>query len=286
VDKENSDAGFSISRARLKLKGQVTDKTAFTLQIDARSKDGKVDLRDAYVDRALGDGTWRIRAGQTKVPIMLEVLESSSVRLSPERTAVARASFPGERDVGVMLHGSPQSLNGASLDVGIVNGQGRNASDANNHKDWFARLSVPLGSGTGYAGYYQGELTSGGMTADKQRSALGAEVPLGAARLRAEYVQGENLGLDMDGWYGQIACTPGHGPDTFFVRYDEYDEDSDTPGTEFDRTTVGWERKLDKKTRVTVAYEARDADAGFTNVASDSQTGDDDVLTLQFQVKY
>jgi chaperonin cofactor prefoldin len=287
VDKEDADSDFNVSRARLKLKGNVTEKTGFTLQIDARSKDGKVDLRDAYIDQKLGDGTWRLRGGQAKIPIMLEVLESSSVRLSPERTAVARASFPGERDVGIQLHGAPKSWNGASLDVGIVNGQGRNKSDANNHKDWFARVLVPLGTGKGYAGYYDGEFTSNGTTTDKQRFALGAEWPLGSAsQLRAEYVDGENLGFDTKGWYGQLAYTPVGGPNTFFVRYDKYDEDTSTSDTDFQRTTVGVEHKLDKKTRLNIAYESRDADAGFLNIASDSQAGDDNVLTVQLQVKY
>ncbi len=264
----------------------MTDKTKFTLQIDARSKDGKVDLRDAYIDRLGPDDAWYIRAGQTKVPVMYEVLESSSVRLSPERTAVARASFPGERDVGILFHTAPETWRGASLDLGVVNGQGRNKNDANNHKDLLARLLGPLGQGTGYVGYYTGEYTSGGVTTDKVRLAAGVEQDYGTVAVRGEYVAGENLGLDMAGWYGQVSCTPRGGPNTFFVRYDQYDEDRDVSDTTFKRTTVGWEHKLDKKTRLTLAYESKNPDTGFANVASDSHANDEDAFTAQMQVKY
>lgn len=285
-DVENRDGTFVISRARLKLKGRVTDNTGFTFQIDARSADGKVDLRDAYIDRFFGEDPYRLRAGQTKVPIMYEVLESSSVRLAPERTALARASFPGERDIGLLFHGAPERWQGASFDVGVVNGQGRNQIDANNHKNLLARVLVPIAPGSAYVGYYNGDVERLDVTFDKKLFFIGTELPFGNTHFRAEYGRGDNHQRDVAGWYGQLVHTVNGGANTLFVRYDEYDQDDDAPDTTIKRTVVGWENKLDKKTRVVASYQLRNADDGFTNIAGDSQALDDDVLTLQLQVKY
>jgi len=285
TDKEGSAGNFNVARSRLKMKGHITERSTFTLQIDARSKDGKVDLRDAYVDRWLGSEKGRyIRVGQTKVPILYEVLESSSVRLSPERTAIARAMFPGERDVGLLMHcarpGKP------TFDLGLVNGQGRNKSDANNHKDIFARVLLSVGNGTASVGYYDGEFTSGAVTTDKTRFVIGTEHTLGKVGFRAEYVSGENLGSDIAGWYAQAAVPVKQGVNTLFVRYDVYDEDRDAANRTFKRATFGLEHRLDAKSRLTFAFESRSADAGFTNVASDGEAVDGNAVTLQYQVKY
>ena len=50
TDKQGSRGTLAISRARLKMKGQVTDRDKVTLQIDANSKNDDVTLRDAYLD--------------------------------------------------------------------------------------------------------------------------------------------------------------------------------------------------------------------------------------------
>ncbi|MBI2844335.1 MAG: hypothetical protein HYX78_13115 [Armatimonadetes bacterium] len=286
TDEEDAAGTFNVSRARLKLSGHLTEKSAFIVEIDARSKDGKVELRDAYLDRFIGyEGKSYIRAGQFKVPVMYEVLESSSVRLAPERTAVARALFPGERDVGavaVLELGSKSELN-----VGLLNGQGRNADDENNHKDIVARFLSPLARGTAYVGGYDGEFTKNGVTTDKKRLAVGAEQTLARLGLRAEFVTGENLGFDVAGWYAQAALPVGAaGATTLFARYDLYDENRDAADTTFKRTTLGIEHQLDTKSRLTLAYESRNPDAGFANIAGDSEAVDEDALTVQYQVKY
>ncbi len=90
---------FLVRRGRLKAT-YTGENAEYLLQIDATG-DGVV-LKDAeatFVD------TWtplglRFTMGQFKVPFGYEVLQSSSDREMPERAAVIRALFPGERDRG------------------------------------------------------------------------------------------------------------------------------------------------------------------------------------------
>ena len=285
TDKEGAAGNFNIPRARLKIFSQVTDRSALTLLIEGAGKDGKVELRDAYLDRRLSlKSNCYIRAGQAKTPIMYEVLESNTVLLPPERTAVSRAMFPGERDIGLLL----RSLTSGKLtfDFGLANGQGRNTSDKNSRKNILGRAVLSTSNGTAYVGYYDGDFVdAGGTTTDRTRFAVGTEQTLGQTGVRAEYVSGKNLGRDVAGWYAQVAV-PVKQANTLFVRYDVYDEDRDAADTTFTRTTFGLAHHLNDKTRLTAAYESRSADAGFANLSNDGEAAAGDVFMLQYQVKY
>ncbi len=287
TDLQDSRGTLAISRARLKIKGQVTDRDKVTVQIDANSKSDEISLRHAYLDHLVGsrEGSY-LRLGQTKVPIMYDVLDSSSTRLAPERTAVARAVFRSVYDTGMLFHFAPEPQR-AALWVGAVTGQGRNSDDKNGDKNALARVLFPTRNGSAYVGYYRGNFVdSNGVTTDKNVSAVGTRQTVGGADLRAEYLIGENLGNDVAGWYVQAALPFSNGVDTFYVRYDTYDENRNAGDTTFVRTTIGIEHKLGSMSRVTLSMEFGDPDAGFQNLAGDSQATGKNVFTAQYQVKY
>ena len=130
---------------------------------------------------------------------MYDVLESSSTRLAPERTAVARAVFRSEYDTGMLCHFAAEPRQ-AALCVGAVTGQGRNSDDKNSDKNVLARALFPTRNGSTYVGYYYGNFVdSGGTTTDRRISALGIRQTVKGTDLRAEYLIGENRGNDVAG---------------------------------------------------------------------------------------
>ena len=286
------ETDFRVRRARLKIEAPVTDLAALTLQIDAARA---VELKDAYVDLGRKTDLWRFRMGQGKVPFMYEVLESSSARLEPERSALAAALFPGERDIGAWLHLKNvlgDEVPGTTLDLGAMSGNGPSAADNNDSKDLVARLRFVLGrkpvdkdteANSLYVGYLTGKFTnSKGATTDKRRLGGGISYASGPLWLRGELVTGEDLGKDILGWHAHLAYRFSQTPGTLFARYDRFDEDSDTDNTDFKSLTVGYQHQLDAKTRVVLAHELRRPDADYSKFAKT----DGDLTTLRLQVKY
>ena len=150
--------GFSLRRARLVLQGDVTDNVSIYLQSDFASavnnqsgterREGFGQLRDAYVDYFPDKGHHvRLRFGQMKVPFGWENLQSSSNRLTLDRSDAINSAIPGERDIGVAAYYTPAHVqaiwdrlskdgqklfgNYGAFGVGIFNGQGTNRSEQN-----------------------------------------------------------------------------------------------------------------------------------------------------------
>jgi hypothetical protein len=235
-----------------------------------------------------------VRAGQSKVPFMYDILQSSSARLAPEQTAVAQYLFPSEYDQGAWLqlkNALGDAVPGTTFDVGIQDGQGPNTADLNNSKDLVARLRFVLGNtppdksteaNTVYLGYLHGKFTKSDATTDKTAFGGGLSYLFGPLWLRAEYLAGQKLGHDFSGWYGQAAYQFPNALDTLFVRYDTLDEKTDAPNTSVSDWTLGLEHFLDSNTRLILAHEFRSPESGYSQYAKTNG----DVTTLRLQVKY
>lgn len=286
------ETDFRMRRARLKLEAPVSEMAALTLQIDATRT---VELKDAYLDLGRPTDNWRLRLGQSKVPFMYEVLESSSSRLEPERTALAGTLFPGERDLGAWAYLKNvlgDGIPGATLDVGFQNGAGANTADNNDNKDIVARLRLPIGGAPPdktteadsiYVGYLKGELTDkSSVTTDKNFLGGGLSKLFGPVWLRGEAVGGEISGKDFFGWYAHGAYEIPNTKGTIFARYEQFDENRDASDDLYRNTTIGYQHMIDTKTRVIAAYEIRDPDAGYSKFAKTNGN----MATLRLQVKY
>jgi hypothetical protein len=145
---------FYVRRGRLKAT-YVGMLSEYMLQIDATG-DGVV-LRDAEASFHItnenpyfpGATEWELKLtmGQFKVPFGFEVLQSSSDRELPERTAVIRALFPGERDRGVRLQ---YGYDFFRLQMAVINGNFTNDSDhatydQSSWKDVAGRVGLDFG---------------------------------------------------------------------------------------------------------------------------------------------
>ena len=105
-DSSISDRGsFSLRRARLVLQGDVSDRVSLYLQSDfatavnnqagSERREGFAQLRDAYADIFLDkDKSLRVRFGQSKVPFGWENMQSSSNRLTLDRSDAINSAVP------------------------------------------------------------------------------------------------------------------------------------------------------------------------------------------------
>ncbi|MET0250142.1 MAG: porin [Sphingobium sp.] len=158
-DASISDRGsFSLRRARLVVEGDISDRVSLYLQSDfattvnnqsvSERREGFVQLRDAYADLFVDKAkTLRVRFGQSKVPYGWENMQSSSNRLTLDRSDAINSAVPSERDLGVIgfytppsvqkiwdrLHHDGQKLFGnyGAFGVGVFNGQGTNRTEQN-----------------------------------------------------------------------------------------------------------------------------------------------------------
>lgn len=158
-DSSISDRGsFSLRRARLVLQGDVSDRVSLYLQSDfatavnnqagSERREGFAQLRDAYADVFLDKGkSLRLRFGQSKVPFGWENMQSSSNRLTLDRSDAINSAVPSERDLGIVGYYTPPSVqkiwdrlghdgqklfgNYGAFGVGVFNGQGTNRTEQN-----------------------------------------------------------------------------------------------------------------------------------------------------------
>lgn len=225
TDKSN----FSIRRARLVVQGDLSNRVSLYMQGDLASsisnqtsgerRDGFFQMRDAYADVYLDrKRRFKVRLGQSKVPVGWENMQSSSNRLALDRSDAIDSAVPGERDLGVVAYFTPvhvqqiwdklskdgQKLFGnyGAFGLGVFNGQGINRAEANNGlmKVAFATWPVELGSqvvefgGSLMQNKLQPEVRSGGVSAlafNEKRVSLHAMLYPKPFGLQAEWTWGE-----------------------------------------------------------------------------------------------
>jgi hypothetical protein len=163
-DQTGPSTEFLIRRARFTFRGETSEWLKFKFQVDAG--EGDVKLIDGYIDLILPaalvgteqKGVWRLRVGQSNVPVGLDTPRSSSRRLPLERVEILRRTNLGERDLGVYLMYTPKPyqdlfkrLKGnygpgdyGFITVGFINGQGRNEAERDSNKPLVVRLDYPF----------------------------------------------------------------------------------------------------------------------------------------------
>lgn len=195
-----SDRGnFSLRRARLVLQGDVSDRVSLYLQSDFASavsnqsgterREHFVQLRDAYADVFVDKAkTLRVRFGQSKVPYGWENMQSSSNRLTLDRSDASNSAVPSERDLGIVAYYTPPSVqkiwdrlakdgqklfgNYGAFGLGVFNGQGTNRTEQNQGlmKAAFATWPFEIGDqvveigGSAMLNRVQPEVRSGGVS--------------------------------------------------------------------------------------------------------------------------
>src|SRR5881628_2671969 len=194
-------AVFLLRRARLGAQGNLTSWASYKVQAELRSGGtgataATVAATDLYV--ALTHGPWLATVGQSKTPLSVEFIRSSTVLELPERSMVVDSLAPN-RDVGVKIEWNstgPLTLNG-----GVFNGDGINRA-ANGDKDflYMARAVVrPI------AGLHLGAAAAG--KPDTATWDVEGTLERGRVAARAEYLWRHRSAADVTtrGWYALAA---------------------------------------------------------------------------------
>ncbi len=276
---------FRLRRVRLDVRGTPVKGVLYRLQVDAAETD--VALRDAYLELRAGDGVFTF--GHFKVPLLEEVLESSSVRWTPERARVSTALFPGERDRGIAYTLRKQGL--PEITLGLFSGTRttQTQDSLTTRKSWLVRIVQPLDKEGKLGRIWVGRMDGIGrrdfgggqiLNFDRERTAVGLLLtPISGLTIRGEWVDGKDAGsatkptVKVRGWYALVGYKLPNQPITLYAKHDQYDPNRDIPGNTFKRNALGVQYDLNKMTRLNLTWEKQ-------------ENPDATVWTFQTQVRY
>ncbi|MDH3255631.1 MAG: OprO/OprP family phosphate-selective porin [Acidobacteriota bacterium] len=306
---DGEDSSFFIRRARLGARGVLTDRIGYRVMValDGTNSDTLAsDVRtfDAYVDVSLTDSL-QLRAGQYKYTFDREGRRSAAALplITRSRVANALAGRLGQaggafRDVGVELNGSASQW---SYTLGVVNGNGINKRDNNNDKDVYLRASVEPFSGLNLgAGLFEGTSVITGAESDEQIVTIDAMYERGplavmGAFYSASYSRREAVDVEPEGFY--LVSTYRVRPRVeLALRYQDFDQDSNSPGRSFDSVDFGATYYFEPRGRwgglkASFNYLARSAEAAATSSVWEERgagiVGDaNDVFLARLQVLF
>jgi phosphate-selective porin O/P len=197
VESYGDSALFKLRRMRVGVQGGLTPWATYKAQVELRSGGtgtaaATVAATDLYL--ALSHGRWLATVGQSKTPLSIEFIRSSTVLELPER-AMAVDSLAPNRDVGVKVEWGtalPVALQG-----GIFNGDGINRAGTRDGRFlYLARAVVKPVTGLqlGFSAAAKPDTATWDAEAVVERPRVAA---------RAEYLSRHRRAADVTtrGWY-------------------------------------------------------------------------------------
>ncbi len=236
-------ASFDIRRARLDIRGNLSDQWEYRLQTDFvgnKGATGSAATGGAYLSPLLLDAYavykplsfLRITAGQFLIPFSRENTETPDRDLlTVDRSQVVNALVARSGDGSNKLVDSLGNQNGRDIGIqvlgtffktsdryivdyylALLNGAGINTVDNNNNKDFASRLVIRPIKGLRVGGsYYNGvDRFTSSTTKNQKRIRWGAEAAYDYNNLAiaAEYIkgwEGNTTQIIHHGWYAQAA---------------------------------------------------------------------------------
>ncbi len=219
-DKAKKNNSFDVNRAILMARGQITDRWSCYFMY---SLAGTGKILEAYTEYRFLPGL-TARLGQFKTQYTLEnpISPCYTELVSCYSQAVAylagtNSSNPlnaanGGRDMGLLIYGD--LLNSfLSYNLAVMNGQGINVKDKNNHKDIVGGLYLhPLKGFTVGGSFIQGKGNAVAVSVinpdiaigdnyKRNRWAIGASYKSKPIDLRSEYLAGKDGHVKSNGYY-------------------------------------------------------------------------------------
>jgi phosphate-selective porin OprO/OprP len=236
-EQSNKFNSFSVHRARLDVRGNVTDDWSYDLYTEFSGANPK--LLDVYTTYRVTD-YFKITAGQFKVPFSAESLTSDADLEFIDRSLVVNAlaarstdviGNQNGRDIGAQISGSFVKLNNQYLfdyTLGVFNGAGYDVTtDNNNHKDFAGRLGIhPITNLNIGVDFYNGRdvfTSAPTITQVRNREGIDARYVIDGLSLTAEYDKGTDGTAKRKGWFGQAAYFVVPDKLQLAARYDTYD---------------------------------------------------------------
>lgn len=295
---------FRLRRSEIKLSGSIIDSVGYTVMLDpaktlSENKTIIVGTRRVTLSQPKSDSKILqdlflslrffphhvIDVGQKKIPVSMEGIESSAKLDFAERAIVSGATFRGVRgfgdfrDPGIQVTGEWPRL---AYTVGVFNGEGPNASDKNDRKDWGERVVVKpfpwlhLG-GSRYDGWL------GRERARRNRTGAEFKVDRDPVFVKGEYILAHDGPIRKEGWYASGGYRLGRfrlGGIPFgaqlVARYEEFDPDTDLRGDTIRGPTLGLNLLLDD-------YYSK-IQLNYTHFEAPGE--DEDLLLAAFQVAF
>jgi hypothetical protein len=245
---------------------------------------------------------FNIRAGLAPNFFGLDACESSAPRLPPERALVAEGNTTldlvglyayGPSDLGLWLmydkrpkpHLTTPIPNnpGLRVDFTVHNGQ-YEKTDKNNNKNVGLDVEYFTNWGQFGASWLDGKYTrtlTGGSTVTEPRKAFGLNFRAYPNMLvkgwgfQGEWIDGEWLGTDRDGWYGQASYHFKSHPGVAYTRYERFDPNDSAAKDDYKGLHLGYKYNLTPQDQLTLEY--CDGEVG-------DKTADD--LIMQYQRSY
>jgi len=270
---DNNDT-FDIRRARLTLKGDISQRFSYKLQCEFGG------TRQKLLDAELGykfNPHFKLTAGQFKIPFSQENLTSSAKLDTINRSQVVEAltarskdvlGNQNGRDVGLKISGSFwQTSDNYLFDYafGVFNGSGTNTSDHNEQKDFIGRLIFhPAKALSIGASFYKGKYTlSETPTQKNKRNRIGVEFAYvyNCLSLKGEYISGSDGSTKKDGWYLQTGHCLIPKKIQWILKYDSFDPNTKISKNATDAYTIGVNWFFNNRAKLQVNYELKDEES-------------------------
>ena len=188
---------FFLRRVRLGVQGNLTRWASYKVQGELRSGGTGVNAAtlsatDLYV--ALTHGPWTATIGQSKTPLSVEFIRSSTVLELPERSMVVDSLSPN-RDVGAKVEWNPPGP--VSLQGGVFNGDGINRAANRDKRFLYMGRAVVKAAKGAYVG------VSAAAKPDTTTWDAEAWAERGRLAVRGEFLAQHRYAVDVTtlGWY-------------------------------------------------------------------------------------
>lgn len=286
--------GFDIRRARLDLKGAITEKWDYRLQVEFATSP---KLLDATISYKCCDYI-KITAGQFYVPFSLENVTPDARLETSDRSQVVEAlaargkdviGNQNGRDLGLQISGSVLKINEYYLldyAVGVFDGAGINTPDNNEAKDIAARLlfhpikGLDIG-GSFYNGYDNWFTGTPAVAKDQVRKRFGGELSysLNNFSLKGEYIKGQDGSIERSGYYAQAGYYFIPKRFQLMLKYDTYDTDLNKANNISTNYTCGLNYFFNDFTKLQAGYVYRQEEDKANPI-------NNDVITIQLQIGF
>ena len=271
---------FDIRRARLDIKGDITERFDYRAQVEFGGTSGAL-LLDATLGYTF-DPALRLTGGQFKIPFSMENLTSSPKLETINRSQVVEALVARSkdvignqngRDIGLQASGSILPVGDYNLvdyAIGVFNGAGINKLDTNDQKDVVGRIIFhPVKDLSVGGSYYTGRFTlplarSEGDARKRNRERIGGEFAYvhDPISLKGEYIYGIDGTASKQGWYAQAGYFVIPKKLQAVFKFDTYDPSTDTENNETNVYTLGVNWYFNKWVFLQVNYEIKDELSG------------------------
>jgi len=268
---------FDASRFYLILNAKVDENVSARVTMKQTMADtNTINLLEAYGQYTKGD--MNARLGLISVPFGYENPLGSSQLITLERSAISMdLIYSYVFDRGVSFSFVPKD--GLNVSVAAVNGQTyKVAKDTDQTTNGAARVSFIMPICTVGASAYIGKL--GG--ANVQRYGVDLKGAMGPLMLIAEGIQAKDGGVKKNGGYATLAAKLPVLPIMPYARYDVYNGNVGTPGSYFQRATVGGIYQINPTSKFTVEYQM----IPNNYIPSSLSLGPTGQLAAQYQVAF